>query len=190
MQPDMKPDSDLARDLVLPRTVPEAVRYTARPGLAALPESMTTMLGFAALGMFPIFVFLWAVWWPYPSTPTMWAFAIGMTLLIAGIGIAVFWSLFGRRPAQILNWLLAPFMRITVTSHRVLWTLPWRRRPLFEIAGARVRGGLLGEADRAGVGAAAIMLYPGDPAGDAQGLVHFDRLPDVAGFVDALVRLA
>ncbi|MBV9843336.1 MAG: hypothetical protein JOY99_17670 [Sphingomonadaceae bacterium] len=185
----MKP----SRDLVLPAaapTGPEAIRYTARPGLKALPESMTTMLGFGALGLFPVFVFLWAVWWPYPTTPTTWTFAIGATILIVGLSAAVFWLLFGRRPAQILNWLLAPFMRITVTDRRVLWTLPWRRRPLYEIAGERVRGGLLGDADRAGIGAAAIMLFPGDPAGDAHGLVHFDRLPDVAGFVDALVRLA
>jgi hypothetical protein len=171
------------------RPASEAIRYSARPGLAALPESLTTMLGFAGLGIFPVFVFLWAVWWPYPTTRGTWAFAIGMTAAIAALSLTVFWLLFGRRPAQIANWLLAPFMRITVTDRRVMWTLPWRRRPLYEIEAARVRGGLLGDADASGVGAAAIMLFPGDPAGDGHGLVHFDRLPQVASFVDALARL-
>jgi hypothetical protein len=148
------------------------------------------MLGFAALGTFPVFFFLWAVWWPWPSTPGTWAFAVGVTIVIASLSGTVVWMLFGRRPAQVVNWLLAPFMRITVTDRRVLWTLPWLRRPLYEIEGSRVRGGVLGDADRNGEGAAAILLYPGDPAGDLQAMVHFDRLPRVAAFVDALVRLS
>ena len=34
------------------------------------------------------------------------------------------------------------------------------------------------------------MLVPGDPAGDFENRIHLDRLPDVAGFVAALGRIA
>ena len=188
MQADMNPSHEFAAPALVPAG-PEQVIYTARPGLKALPESLTTMSGFAALGGFPVFFFLWAVWWPYPTTLGTWTFAVVLTAPIAGLSVAVFWLLFGRKPGQVVNWLIAPFMRITVTDRRVMWTLPWRRRPLYEIEGERVRGGLLGDAEPTGEGAAAIILHPDDPAGDRQGLVHFDRLPQVARFVDALVKL-
>ena len=50
-------------------------------------------------------------------------------------------------------------------------------------------GGILGAVDRRGRGNAAMMLVPGDPAADIDGNIHFDRLPDVAGFVAALGRI-
>ncbi len=53
-----------------------------------------------------------------------------------------------------------------------------------------MRGGLLGEPLTRGWAPAAILLFPGDPAGDEQGVIHFDRLPDAARFVDALWKLA
>lgn len=169
--------------------LPETVRYTARPGLGALPEGGGAMLGFACLQTVPIVTFLWAVWWPWPTTPATMAFASLVTAAIALLSAFVFWMLFGRRPRQVRGLALAPFIRLTVTDRRVLWTLPWRRAPLFEIGARRVRGGLLGETNPRGSGAAALMLWPGDPAGDDHGLVHFDRLPQVGDFVDALAML-
>ena len=81
---------------------------------------------------------------------------------------------------------LAPFIRLTVTDRRILWTLPWAAEPLLEVGLLRVRGALLGEVDRRGRGNAALVLMPGDPAADDHGYIHFDRLPDAAGFVRAL----
>ena len=190
MKPSPLPPSFPAIVRHRPEPLPETVRYTARPGLGALPEGGGAMLGFACLQIFPIIVFLWAVWWPWPTTPTTMAFAVTVTVCIACLSGFVFWMLFGRRPRQVRGLALAPFIRLTVTDRRVLWTLPWRTAPLFEIGARRVRGGLLGEINPKGAGAAALMLYPGDPAGDLHGYVHFDRLPQVAAFVDALGEMA
>ena len=39
------------------------------------------------------------------------------------------------------------------------------------------------------IAALSILLIPGDYHGDADGYIHIDRLPDAAGFVEALRRL-
>ena len=81
--------------------------------------------------------------------------------------------------------LRAPFVRLTVTSRRIVWSLPWARAPLMEIGRERVIGGILGLLDAKGHGSAAVMLVPGDPSADIDGNIHFDRLPDAMRFVAA-----
>jgi hypothetical protein len=55
-----------------------------------------------------------------------------------------------------------------------------------EIGARRIAGGILGPTNRRGTGSAAMILYEGDPAADFDGNIHFDQLPDAAGFVAAL----
>ncbi|MBU3078131.1 hypothetical protein [Sphingomonas quercus] len=169
---------------------PEEVAYARRPGLGALPEGGGAVLGFAGLQLVPIGVLLWAIWWPAPRTTSGELFAIGCTVLIAVLALTVLWFLVRQRMEFIRQLFLIPFIRLTVTDRRVMWTLPWRAEPLLEIDGMRVRGGLLGEPSPRGWAPAAILLFPGDPAGDEHGMIHFDRLPDAARFVDALARFA
>ena len=168
--------------------VPEEVVYARRPGLGALPEGGGAMLGFAGLQLVPIGVLLWAIWWPAPRDANGRLFAIGCTALILALALAVLWMLVRRRLHLVRQLFLIPFIQLTVTDRRVLWTLPWRAEPLMEIEGARVRGGMLGEASPRGWAPVAILLFPGDPAADEHGMIHFDRLPDAALFVDALAR--
>ena len=173
-------------------TAPEVVLYARRPGLGALPEGGSAVLGFAGLACFPIGILLWAVWWPAPTTWFGEVFAVGCTVLILGLALLVLILLIRPRGEALAQLAFVPFIRLVVTDRRVMWTLPWRRAPLFQIEASRVRGGLIGRHEpsrRGGWAPAAIVLWPGDPAGDEQGLVHFDRLPDAAGFVDALARL-
>ncbi len=179
------------RDLILSTSPPrESIRYAARPGLGALPAGTGTWFVFGALQLLPLITFLWAIWWPAPLSPREYAFSIGLTALIAALVVGVVWLLIRRAGASALGVAIAPFMRLTVSDRRVLWHVPWRRAPLIEIGAERVRGGLLGEVDARGRGAAAIILHPGDYAADAHGLVHFHRLPRVAEFVDALRLMA
>lgn len=173
-----------------PARVPEEIVYARRPGLGALPEGGGAMLGFAGLQLVPIVVLLWAIWWPAPRDLGGRLFAIGCTAVIVALALGVLWFLIRRRLHLVRQLFLIPFIRLTVTDRRVLWTLPWRAEPLMEIEGARVRGGMLGETSGRGWAPAAILLFPDDPAGDEHGMIHFDRLPDAARFVDALARLA
>lgn len=179
------------RDLVLSAPPPsETSLYAARLGLGALPAGTGAWFAFGGLQSLPLIIFLWAIWWPAPLSAREYAFSIGLTLLIAALVVAVGWLLVRRAGASALGVAIAPFVRLTVSDQRVLWRVPWRRAPLIEIRAERVRGGLLGEVDARGRGAAAIILHPADYAGDANGLVHFHRLPRVAEFVDALRRMA
>jgi hypothetical protein len=91
-----------------------------------------------------------------------------------------------RYPGFLLAVLRAPFVRLTVTDRRILWTLPWSRVPLMEIGRERVVGGILGQVDRRGYGNAAVILVPNDPSADIDGNIHFDRLPNVRQFLDAV----
>jgi hypothetical protein len=169
--------------LIVPR---ETIRYVARPGLRALPSGTLAIAGFAMPQVFSAYFILWAVWWPAPRTPGGWAFASSVSAVMAGLFGLVLWLLLRKFPGFALGVCRAPFIRLTVTDQRVLWTLPWHAAPLLEIGTERVVGGLLGYVDKRGVGSAAIILVPGDPAADVDGNIHFDRLPDAAGFVAAL----
>ncbi|MDB5690813.1 MAG: hypothetical protein JWL91_2689 [Sphingomonas bacterium] len=164
----------------------EEVRYVARPGLAALPTGTGTVLLFLSPQVFSVSVLLWAIWWPTPQSWRTIAFAMFWTSIIAALAIGVAWMLLRRHPGFMLGLLRAPFIRLTVTDRRVVWTLPWERAPLLEIDRRRVTGGILGTVDRRGRGNAAMMLVPGDPSADIDGNIHFDRLPHVARFVAAL----
>ena len=164
----------------------ETVRYDARPGLGALPEGTALWFAFAALQVLPLTAFLWAIWWPAPISTQEYVFSITATAVIAGAAVAVAWLLVRRAGASAIGLVIAPFIRLTVSDRRVLWRVPWRRGPLIQIEGWRVRGGLLGEVDARGRGSAAIVLQPGDWAGDAHGMIHFNRLPRVVDFVAAV----
>lgn len=199
MGPDMKgqPDSSLpivspppprAARFDPPRGV-EEVLYRRRPGLGALPEGGGALLGFGGLQLFPIVVLLWAVWWPAPVTTRGLVFAICFTVLMAMLALGVCYLLLRGRAATAQQLVFLPFIHLTVTTHRVSWTVPWRRAPMFEIESFRVRGGMMGLADTRGWASAAILLFPGDPVADEDGMIQFDRLPDAAGFVEALTRL-
>ena len=179
------------RDLILSSSIQpaETVRYVARPGLSALPAGTGIALAFAGVQLMLFSFFLWAIWWPLPSRIEGWIFSVTLTLaLFALAGGMIFLLLRGNMPLA-LGIARAPFIRLTVTDRRVLWTLPWGDEPLMEIGCERIRGGLLGAVDRRGRGNAAILLFPGDYAGDDDGYIHLDRLPDAARFVDALRQL-
>ena len=165
---------------------PERQLYVARAGLGALPSGLGTMLLFILPQIFSFEILLWAIWWPAPSTAEGRLFAWGCTLMLVAALALVGWALTRRFRGFASAVLRAPFTRITVTDRRVLWTLPWARRPLMEIARNRIVGGILGTVDRRGRGNAAIMLVDGDPSADIDGNIHFDRLPDVVRFVEAL----
>ena len=166
--------------------VAERVAYVARPGLRALPSGSLAMAAFAGLQGWTLTILLWAVWWPFPLGPADWAFSLTVTAMLAALVAGVILLLLRRNPGFLLAVLRAPFIRLTVTDRRIVWSLPWSRLPLMEIGRERVMGGILGLVDRRGAGPAAVMLVPGDPAADIDGNIHFDRLPDVAAFVAAL----
>lgn len=169
--------------------LPERIVYVARPGLGALPSGTWTMLLFMSPQFFSAGILLWAIWWPEPATARLFAYAIAATTVVAGLWIGVTWLLLRGKGAMAIGILIAPFTRLTVTDRRVIWNVPWSALPLLEIDGRRVRGGIVGGVDRRGRGDAAMMLVDGDPAADFDGNIHFDRLPDVHRFVDALAAL-
>jgi hypothetical protein len=107
---------------------------------------------------------------------------------LALLVIGVFVALARRFPGFVLAVMRAPFISLSVTDRRVLWTLPWMRQPLMEIGRERVLGGIVGLLDARGNGPAAIVLVPGDPCADIDGNIHFDRLPNAEAFVAALLE--
>ncbi len=167
----------------------EEVRYVARPGLRALPAGTLTILLFISPQIFSAYFLLWAVWWPQPETLGNYVFACGWTALLIGLAIGIVVVVLRRNPGFALGVVRAPFIRLTVTDRRVIWSLPWHAAPLLEIGWQRVLGGIVGAVDRRGRGNAAMVLVPGDPAADVDGNIHFDRLPNVTGFVAALGRM-
>lgn len=168
---------------------PEQVRYVARPGLMALPSGTWTVLVFLTPQLFSAYFILWAIWWPAPQSFRIYLFALFWTGILVALAGAMVWMLLRRHPGFALGVIRAPFIRLTVTDRRVIWSLPWTPAPLMEIGATRVLGGVLGSVDRRGRGNAAMMLVADDPAADVDGNIHFDRLPDAAGFVAALERL-
>ena len=162
--------------------------YVARPGLAALPAGTFVILAAIGIQACSVAFLLWALWWPGPATDGQWLFALAGTAVLAGLVAGVAWLLTRRYPGFALGLLRAPFIRLTVTDQRVIWSLPGRGAPLLEIARERVIGAVLGTVDRKGRGNAAMILIPGDPSADVDGHIHFDRLPDVERFVAALQR--
>jgi hypothetical protein len=106
--------------------------------------------------------------------------------LLGLLVIGVFLLLLRKFPGFLLAVLRSPFISISVTNRRILWTLPWMKAPLMEIGRERVLGGIVGMLDRRGNGPAALVLVPGDPSADFDGNIHFDRLPNAAAFVAAL----
>jgi hypothetical protein len=178
-------------DLILRTAIEpeETVRYVARPGLRALPAGSGVAVAFAGVQILLFAFFLWAIWWPRPTETGGWLFSITLTLGLFGLAGGMVWLMLRGKGPLALGVARSPFIRLTVTDRRVVWSLPWRWEPLMEIGCDRIRGGLLGTVDRRGRGNAAILLVPGDYAGDADGYIHIDRLPDAAGFVEALRRL-
>ena len=166
--------------------MPERVSYVARPGLRALPSGAFALTAFAGLQAWTLTILLWAIWWPTPLGLGDWAFSLTSTGILFALVVGVFVALLRKYPGFLVAVIRAPFIRLTVTDRRIVWTLPWTRAPLMEIGRERVLGGILGVTDRRGAGPAAVMLVPGDPAADIDGNIHFDRLPDAAGFVAAL----
>lgn len=164
----------------------ETTRYVARPGLRALPSGSLTVVAFAGLQSWTLTILLWAIWWPAPRSTGDWAFSLTCTAVLAGLVAGVIALLLRKYPGFVLAVLRAPFIRLTVTDRRVVWSLPWHRAPLMEIGRERVIDGILGFVDRRGHGSAALVLVPGDPSADIDGNIHFDRLPDVAAFVAAV----
>lgn len=169
--------------------VPEQVRHVVRPGLRALPSGTMAILGFASPQLLSVVFLYWAIWWPAPTTPGTLRFAIGGTVVLLGLSALVVWLLLRRNMALAAGIVRAPFTRITVTDRRVLWTVPWSRRPLMEIEARRILGGILGPVNRRGTGSAAMILRDGDPAADFDGNIHFDRIPHAARFVEAIGAL-
>ena len=166
--------------------MPERILYVARAGLGALPSGLGTVLLFMLPQFFSLTILVWAIWWPYPATAAGLARDATMTSILVALLAGVGWLLARRNRGFVLGVLRSPFISITVTDRRVLWTVPWDRRPLIDIGRGRVLGGVLGAVDRRGRGNAAMELVPGDPAADIDGHIHFDRLPDAQGFVAAL----
>ncbi len=166
--------------------IAEQARYIARPGIRALPSGAFALACFAGLQAWTLTILLWAIWWPAPRSTADYAFSIGSTSVLALLVAGVIALLLRKYPGFVLAVLRAPFIRLTVTDRRILWSLPWTATPLMEIGHERVLGGIVGQVDRRGNGSAAVMLVPGDPSADIDGNIHFDRLPDVAGFVAAL----
>jgi hypothetical protein len=168
--------------------LPERAAYVARPGLRALPSGALVIGAFALLQSWTLTILLWAIWWPAPTSNSDYAFSVGATTLLFGAVVLVILLLLRRHPGFLMAVLRAPFVRLTVTDRRILWTMPWSRRPLMEIGRERVLGGILGTVDRRGFGSAAVVLVPGDPSADIDGNIHFDRLPNVRGFLNALIE--
>jgi hypothetical protein len=168
--------------------IPERTLYVARPGILALPSGAGSFAGFIGLQAFTLVGFLWAIWWPAPRSTSDYVFSISATAVLALLVIGIFALLLRRFPGFLVAVLRSPFISISVTDRRLLWTLPWMRGPLMEIGRERVLGGIVGTLDRRGNGAAAVVLVPGDPCADFDGNIHFDRLPDAAAFVAALLR--
>ncbi len=166
--------------------IAERTRYVARPGIRALPSGAGTVMAFCSFQAFTLIVLLWAIWWPAPTSTSDYAFAIGGTTVLGLLVVGVFLLLLRKYPGFLRAVLRAPFISITVTDRRILWTLPWMKAPLMEIGRERVTGGILGQHDRRGNGPAALMLVPGDPSADIDGNIHFDRLPNAEAFVAAL----
>jgi hypothetical protein len=162
--------------------------YVARPGLAALPSGTLAILAVVGTQACSIAFLLWALWWPTPGTRGQLIFAVSGTVVLVAIVAGIAWLLTRRYPGFALALIRAPFIRLTVTDQRVIWSLPGNRAPVHEIERARVMGAILGAVDRKGRGNAAMVLVPGDPSADIDGNIHFDRLPNVAGFVAALQR--
>lgn len=166
--------------------VPERRLYVARPGLRAMPSGSLVMAAFLGLQLWTLTIFLWAMWWPAPSTPRRLIFAITGTTTLALLVALVVFLLLRRYPGFLLAVARAPFIRLTVTDRRVVWSLPWQHAPLLEIDRERILGGILGVVDKRGFGNAAMVMVRGDPAADVDGNIHFDRLPNVEKFVAAL----
>jgi hypothetical protein len=168
--------------------LPERVFYVARPGLRALPSGAGAVAAFGTLQAFTLLVLVWAIWWPGPSSRGDYIFDLSATAVLALLVIGVFVALARRFPGFVLAVMRAPFISLSVTDRRVLWTLPWMRQPLMEIGRERVLGGIVGLLDARGNGPAAIVLVPGDPCADIDGNIHFDRLPNAEAFVAALLE--
>jgi len=183
----LPPDANLPAPFIR-RLDPIAERtvYVARPGLRALPSGAGAVAAFGSLQAFTMIVLLWAIWWPAPRSTSDYVFAIGATTLLGLLVIGVFLLLLRKFPGFLLAVLRSPFISISVTNRRILWTLPWMKAPLMEIGRERVLGGIVGMLDRKGNGPAALVLVPGDPSADFDGNIHFDRLPNAAAFVAAL----
>ena len=165
--------------------LPERILYVARAGLGALPSGFFTVLVFISPQIFALLFFVWAIWWPYPASDQAFWRAVACTAVLASILAGVAWALARRYRGFVTGVMTAPFIRITVTDRRVLWTVPWSGEPLIEIGRQRIIRSVLGGVDRRGRGHAAIELVPGDPAADIDGHVHFDRLPRAEDFVRA-----
>jgi hypothetical protein len=168
--------------------IAEETFYVARPGIRAIPSGTGAVSAFVGLQAFTLIGFLWAIWWPAPTSMSDYAFSISATAVLAALVILVIWVLMRRYPGFVLAVLRSPFISLRVTDRRLVWTLPWMKDPLMEIGRDRVMGGILGQVDRRGNGPAAVILVPGDPCADIDGNIHFDRLPDAAAFVAALLR--
>lgn len=164
----------------------ERSAYVARPGIRALPSGALAVFAFASLQAWTLTILLWAIWWPAPRSQGDWTFSLTATGILVGLVLGVIVLLLRKYPGFALAVLRAPFIRLTVTDRRIVWSLPWSRAPLMEIGRERVLGGILGPLDRKGNGSAAVVLVPGDPCADIDGNIHFDRLPDAAAFVAAL----
>lgn len=171
------------------RDCAETTLYVARPGLGALPEGAGIAIGFAIPQGLMCAAFLWAIWYPWPHSLSMWVFDITLSLLLTGLGAGLFWKIARGNGAIAAGIVRAPFVRLTVTDRRLVWSVPWSATPLMELEASRILGGILGDTDRKGRGTAAIILVPGDPSGDYEDRIHLDRLPDAAGFVAALGRI-
>ena len=166
--------------------IAEETFYLARPGIRAIPSGAGTVTAFVGLQAFTLIGFLWAIWWPAPSSTGDYVFSISASAVLAALVLLVIWVLMRRYPGFVLAVLRSPFISLRVTDRRLLWTVPWMRAPLMEIGLDRVIGGICGMLDRHGNGPAAVILVPGDPCADIDGNIHFDRLPDAAAFVAAL----
>ncbi|GGE85917.1 hypothetical protein [Sphingomonas prati] len=165
---------------------PERTLYVAQPGLRALPSGTLVIIGFASPQLLSVVFLFWAIWWPAPVTPGALRFALASTFLLGGLSLLVLWLLLRHNLALAAGIIRAPFTRVTVTTRRVLWTVPWSRHPVMEIGARRIAGGILGPTDKRGTGSAAMILRENDPSADFDGNIHFDRMPDAAGFVAAL----
>jgi hypothetical protein len=168
--------------------IAERTFYVARPGIRAIPSGAGTVTAFVGFQAFTLIGFLWAIWWPPPFSAGEYGFSISATAVLAALVLLVFWVLMRRNPGFVRAVLRSPFISLKVTDRRLLWTLPWTRKPLMEIGRERVIGSILGALDRRGNGPAAVILVPGDPCADIDGNIHFDRLPDAAAFVASLQR--
>lgn len=168
--------------------VHERTAYVARPGLSALPSGTGALFFFMLLQWWTLSIMLWALWWPTPQTRPLMLTAIAGTVAILGALGGVVWMLLRQYPGVVQGVLRAPFIRLTVTDQRVLWTLPWSSAPLMQIGRERILGAILGTVDARGRGNAAMILVPDDPAADVDGNIHFDRLPEVETFVAALAH--